>query len=129
LRAPALALGFWGRRRLPPARWRPGGNALAALAWGGLAASGLALPANAAFQAVIGKTAGPEFNSAWGASIAAPVDEEILKLAGVATLALLAPAAIRGPLDGWGYGALTGLGFPASEGVLYVRHTIVLTSA
>ncbi len=129
LLAPALALGFWALRRLHPVRSRPAGYALAALAWGGLAAFGLALPANAAFQAVIGKTAGPEFNSAWGASIAAPVDEEILKLAGVATLALLAPAAIRGPLDGWGYGALTGLGFQASENFLYVLNTIVLTGA
>src|SRR5690606_39563759 len=119
---------FWALRRLHPVRSRPAGYALAALAWGGLAAFGLARPANAAFQAVIGKTAGPEFNSAWGASIAAPVDEEILKLAGVATLALLAPAAIRGPLDGWGYGALTGLCFQAPENLLYILIKIVLGS-
>ncbi|MFG2085948.1 MULTISPECIES: PrsW family intramembrane metalloprotease [unclassified Spirillospora] len=129
LLAPALAAGVWGLRRLHPVRSRPAGYALIAVAWGGLAAFGLALPTNAAFQAVIGKTAGPGFNSAWGASIAAPVDEEVLKLLGVATLALMAPSAIRGPLDGWGYGALTGLGFQASENFLYVLNTIVLTGA
>src|SRR5690606_30536588 len=108
LLAPALALGFWALRRLHPVRSRPAGYALAAR---GLAGCGGACPAHAACRAVTGGPAGREFHSGWGASRAAPVDEEILKLAGVATLALLAPAAIRGPLDGWGYGALTGLGF------------------
>ncbi|TDC94981.1 PrsW family intramembrane metalloprotease [Actinomadura sp. 7K507] len=129
LLAPTAVAGTWLLRRLHPVRSRPAGYALIAVGWGGLAAFGLALPTNAAFQAVIGKTAGPEFNSAWGASIAAPVDEEILKLLGVATLALMAPSAIRGPLDGWGYGALCGLGFQASENFLYVLNTIVLTGA
>ncbi|WUH96201.1 PrsW family intramembrane metalloprotease [Spirillospora sp. NBC_00431] len=129
LLAPALAAGVWVLRRLHPVRSHRLGYALMAVAWGGLAAFGLALPANTAFKGVIGKTAGPGFNSAWGAAIAAPVDEEILKLLGVVTLALLAPSAIRGPLDGWGYGALTGLGFQISENFLYVLNTIVLTGA
>ncbi|HEY8478441.1 MAG TPA: PrsW family intramembrane metalloprotease [Spirillospora sp.] len=129
LLAPALVAGFWLLRRLHPVRSHPARYALIALAWGGLAAFGLALPANAAFQAILAETAGPEFASVWGASIAAPVDEEILKLLGVATLALMAPTAVRGPLDGWGYGALTGLGFQASENFLYVLNTIVLTGA
>ncbi|TMR04754.1 PrsW family intramembrane metalloprotease [Actinomadura soli] len=129
LLAPALAAGVWGLRRLHPVRSHRLGYALIAVAWGGLAAFGLALPANAAFHAVIGKAAGPDFNSAWGAAIAAPVDEEILKLLGVVTLALMAPSAIRGPLDGWGYGALVGLGFQISENFLYVLNTIVLTGA
>ncbi|WP_165966262.1 PrsW family intramembrane metalloprotease [Actinomadura sp. 7K534] len=129
LLVPTLAAGFWALRRLHPVRSLPIGYALIAVSWGGLAAFGLALPANAAFQAVIGKTAGPVFNAAWGASIAAPVDEEILKLLGVVTLALMAPSAVRGPLDGWGYGALAGLGFQVSENFLYVLNTIVLTGA
>ena len=74
----------------------------------------------------VGKTAGPGFNSVWGASIAAPVNEEILKLLGVAALALMAPSAVRGALDGWGYGALSGLGFQFAENFLYVLNTIVL---
>jgi RsiW-degrading membrane proteinase PrsW (M82 family) len=129
LLAPALAAGVWILRRLHPVRSRPLGYALIAVAWGGLAAFGTALPANAAFQAIIGKTAGPGFNSAWGASIAAPVNEEILKLLGVAALALMAPSAVRGALDGWGYGALSGLGFQFAENFLYVLNTIVLTGA
>lgn len=127
LMAPVLAAGVWGLRRLHPVRPRPLGYALIAVAWGGLAAFGTALPANAAFQAIIAKTAGAEFNADWGASIAAPVDEELLKLAGVAVLALMAPCAVRGPLDGWGYGALAGFGFQIAEDFLYVLNTIVLT--
>ncbi|MFA1543009.1 PrsW family glutamic-type intramembrane protease [Actinomadura monticuli] len=129
LLTPTLVVGVWVLRRLHPVRSRPLGYALIAVAWGGLAAFGMALPANAAFQAILGKTAGPGFNSVWGASIAAPVDEEILKLLGVAVLALMAPAAVRGPLDGWGYGALAGLGFQFAENFLYVLNTIVLTGA
>ncbi|NEA26073.1 PrsW family glutamic-type intramembrane protease [Actinomadura bangladeshensis] len=129
LLAPSFAVGVWVLRRLHPVRSHPLGYALVAVAWGGLAAFGMALPANSAFQAVIGKTAGPGFNAVWGASIAAPVDEEILKLLGVAVLALMAPAAVRGPLDGWGYGALAGLGFQFAENFLYVLNTIVLTGA
>ncbi|WP_412517127.1 PrsW family intramembrane metalloprotease [Actinomadura madurae] len=129
LLAPSLAAGVWLLRRLHPVRSRPVGYALIAVAWGGLAAFGTALPANAAFRAVLAKTAGPDFTAVWGAAIAAPVDEEILKLLGVAALALMAPSAIRGPLDGWGYGALSGLGFQFAENFLYVLNTIVLTGA
>lgn len=129
LLVPALVLGVWLLRRAHPVRSYPLGYAMMTVAWGGLAAFGMALPANSAFQAVLGKTTGPEFNSAWGAAIAAPVDEEILKLLGVLTLALMAPAAVRGPLDGWGYGALAGLGFQCAENFLYVLNTIILTGA
>ena len=129
LLAPSLAAGVWLLRRLHPVRSHPLRYALVAVAWGGLAAFGMALPSNSAFQAVLGKTAGPGFTAVWGASITAPVDEEILKLLGVAVLALMAPAAVRGPLDGWGYGALTGLGFQFAENFLYVLNTIVLTGA
>ncbi|QKW35476.1 PrsW family intramembrane metalloprotease [Actinomadura sp. NAK00032] len=129
LLAPALAAGVWALRRLHPIRSLPLGYALITVAWGGLAAFGLALPANSAFQAVLGKTAGPGFTSVWGAAIIAPVDEEVLKLLGVVVLALMAPAAVRGPLDGWQYGALAGLGFQFAENFLYVLNTIVLTGA
>ncbi|TYK47706.1 PrsW family intramembrane metalloprotease [Actinomadura decatromicini] len=129
LLTPTLMIGVWALRRLHPVRTRPIGYSLVAVAWGAFAAFGLALPANAAFQAVLSKTAGPGFNSEWGAAIAAPVNEETLKLLGVLTLALMAPTSIRGPLDGWGYGALTGLGFQIAENFLYVLNTIVLTGA
>ncbi|MFD0688579.1 PrsW family glutamic-type intramembrane protease [Actinomadura fibrosa] len=129
LLVPVLVLGVWLLRRLHPVRTRPLGCSLLAVGWGGLAAFGLALPVNAAFQAVVGTTAGPDFASAWGPAIVAPVDEEILKLLGVALLGLAVPAAVRGPLDGYGYGALVGLGFLVSENFLYVLNTIVLTGA
>ncbi|MBT2209993.1 PrsW family intramembrane metalloprotease [Actinomadura sp. NEAU-AAG7] len=129
LLAPALAAGVWLLRRLHPVRSRPLGYALIAVGWGGLAAFGPALPANAAFQAVLGGTAGAEFTATWGAAITAPVNEEILKLLGVAVLALIVPHAVRGALDGFGFGALVGLGFQISENFLYVLNTIVLTGA
>ncbi|WP_067885568.1 PrsW family intramembrane metalloprotease [Actinomadura chibensis] len=129
LLAPTLVVGVWALRRLHPVRTRPIGYSLVAVAWGAFGAFGLALPANAAFQAVLSKTAGPGFNAQWGAAIAAPVNEETLKLLGVVTLALMAPTAVRGPLDGWGYGALTGFGFQIAENFLYVLNTIVLTGA
>ncbi|QXJ25534.1 PrsW family intramembrane metalloprotease [Actinomadura graeca] len=129
LLTPVLVGGIWVLRRLHPVRTRPLGHALIAVGWGGLAAFGLALPVNAAFQAVLGKTAGPDFGATWGAAIIAPVDEEILKLLGVVVLALIVPHAVRGPLDGYGYGALVGLGFQVSENFLYVLNTIVLTGA
>ncbi|WP_176611809.1 PrsW family intramembrane metalloprotease [Actinomadura sp. WMMB 499] len=129
LLAPVLVLGVWALRRTHPVRVRPLGAALLAVAWGGLAAFGVALPANAAFLAVIGQTAGPGFGAVWGATIVAPVNEEPLKLLGVAVLALAVPCAVRGPLDGWGYGALAGLGFQMSENFLYVLNTIILTGA
>ncbi|MBE1535432.1 PrsW family intramembrane metalloprotease [Actinomadura algeriensis] len=129
LLAPTLVLGVWALRRAHPVRDRPLGPALMAVAWGGLAAFGVALPANAAFLAIIGQTAGPGFGAVWGATIAAPVNEEPLKLLGVVLPALAVPRAVRSPLDGWGYGALAGLGFQMSENFLYVLNTIILTGA
>ncbi|MEV5830006.1 PrsW family glutamic-type intramembrane protease [Spirillospora sp. NPDC052242] len=129
LLAPALVLGVWALRRTHPVRVRPLWAALLAVGWGGLAAFGVALPANAAFLAVIGQAAGPEFAAVWGATIAAPVNEEPLKLLGVVVLALAVPCTVRSAMDGWGYGALAGLGFQMSENFLYVLNTILLTGA
>lgn len=44
-------------------------------------------------------------------------------------IALAAPQAISGPLDGLIYGALTGLGFQAIENVIYGLDNIVLSGA
>lgn len=129
LLAPTLIIGVWALRRLHPIRSRPLRCTLIAVGWGGFAAFGAALPANAAFQSILAKTAGSEFAAEWGASIVAPVNEETLKLLGVAVVALIVPTAVRGALDGFGYGALVGFGFLIAEDFLYVLNTIVVTGA
>ncbi|GIH25937.1 hypothetical protein Aph01nite_42470 [Acrocarpospora phusangensis] len=125
--SPLLLLGFWLFHRVRPVRANPVGYALMALAWGGFGAFGVALVANPAFLSLIGKTMGLTFADRWGDAIAAPVNEELAKSAGVALLALAKPRPprlITGPLAGFGYGALIGLGFQIVEDFLYVFNTI-----
>jgi RsiW-degrading membrane proteinase PrsW (M82 family) len=129
LLAPILVGGVLLFRWLHPVRSRPWSYALIAVTWGLTAAFGVAFAANTALLGIIAKTAGLAFSDRWGAAVAAPVDEETAKLAGVVLLALMAPRAIRGPLDGFGYGALVGVGFQVIEDFLYVFNTIVLTGA
>jgi RsiW-degrading membrane proteinase PrsW (M82 family) len=114
---------------LNPIRLRPWKPALGVVVWGMTAAFGVAFLANTAFLGILAKTAGLSFSDRWGASIAAPVDEETAKLAGVVLIALTLPRAIRGPLDGFSYGALVGAGFQVIENFLYVFNTIILTGA
>ena len=58
-----------------------------------------------------------------------PLNEELLKAAGVALIVLAAPRAIRGPLDGMIYGALVGLGFQVMENFTYSLNFIPQTGA
>jgi RsiW-degrading membrane proteinase PrsW (M82 family) len=129
LLCPVLVGGFLLFRWLHPVRSRPWSYALIAVTWGMTAAFGVAFAANTALLGIIAKTAGLSFSDRWGAALAAPLDEETAKLAGVVLLALMAPRAIRSPLDGFGYGALVGIGFQIVEDFLYVFNTIVLTGA
>jgi RsiW-degrading membrane proteinase PrsW (M82 family) len=122
--SPVLLLGFWLFHRIGPVRAKPVGYALMALAWGGFGAFGVAFAANPAFLGLLGKTGGLAFADQWGDAIAAPVNEELAKASGVALLALAAPRLITGPLAGFGYGALVGLGFQVVEDFLYVFNTI-----
>jgi RsiW-degrading membrane proteinase PrsW (M82 family) len=126
---PLLLAGFWYFRRLHPIRSHPRGYALLMTAWGVFAAFGVALTANEAFNGIISKTTGLSFADRWEAAITAPIDEEILKLTGVALLALMAPRAIRGPLDGFAYGALVGFGFEIVEDFFYIFNAIVQNGA
>lgn len=126
---PVLLAGFWFFRRLHPIRSHPRSYALLMTAWGLFTVPSVALVANEAFSGIITKTGGLSFADQWGAAISAPITEEILKLTGVALLALMAPQAIRGPLDGFAYGALVGFGFEVAEDYLYVFNTIVQNGA
>jgi RsiW-degrading membrane proteinase PrsW (M82 family) len=124
-----LVIGFWVVRLARPLRAPSRAWSAAAVIWGATAATGCALLANQGLTGLWAKGAGVTFASNWSAALTAPLNEELLKLAGVAMIALAAPRAIRGPLDGMIYGALTGLGFQAMENITYSLNNIPMFGA
>ncbi|MGZ6563428.1 MAG: PrsW family intramembrane metalloprotease [Solirubrobacteraceae bacterium] len=98
----------------------PGNLAAAGFIWGGLGAVGaFALLGNDAVMSLYSKMFGASFAFDWGAALAAPINEELAKGAGVLLLLTLAPRLIRSPFDGLILGAFVGLGFQVSEDVSY----------
>jgi protease PrsW len=88
--------------------------------WGFVAATGaFALNANGAVMNLYAKAFGASFAFDWGAALAAPINEELAKGAGVLLLLTLAPKLIRSPFDGLILGAFVGLGFQISEDISY----------
>jgi RsiW-degrading membrane proteinase PrsW (M82 family) len=88
--------------------------------WGAVGAVGaFALLANDAVISLYTKGFGASFAHDWGAALAAPIDEELAKGAGVLLLLTLAPQLIRSPFDGLILGAFVGLGFQISEDISY----------
>ncbi len=124
LELPVAVLGYWLLRRLRPVRSPVRIWSAAAVVWGATAATGCALISNQGLATIWAKGAGITFASNWSAALSAPLNEETLKLCGVAMIALAAPLMIRGPLDGMVYGALTGLGFQVMENVSYGLNAI-----
>jgi protease PrsW len=98
----------------------------AALIWGGVIATGLAVYANDAWSSVVGKVA-PQLALDWGPAIVAPPVEETLKLAGVVILFLIVPEEFDGALDGFVYGAMIGLGFTVVEDTMYFLMPVIAT--
>ncbi|WP_062070864.1 PrsW family intramembrane metalloprotease [Demequina sediminicola] len=90
---------------------------LGALAWGGLAAPGVAAIAAPAMHDIVAVTL--PVADEWVSSFAAPLVEEPLKWLGVVALALIPGARLRSAADGLFYGAVIGLGFQVSESFLY----------
>ena len=129
LELPLLVVGFVLFRLVRPVRAPALIWSAAAVAWGGTAAAGCALLANRGLIGLWAKGVGIHFAASWSASLSAPLNEEILKLCGVLMIVLAAPLVITGPLDGMVYGALTGLGFQATENVTYSLNSIVLSGA
>ena len=129
LEVPLLAAGFLLLRLLRPVRNPVLVWSAAATVWGGSAAIGCAILANAGLISLWAKTAGVGFASNWSNSLSAPLNEEVLKVCGVVMIVLAAPGLIRGPLDGMVFGALTGLGFQAVENVTYGMDNIVQSGA
>lgn len=96
----------------------------AALVWGGVIAASLAGQANSAWLDVLGKVAAPDFTAQWGKAVVGPGVEETLKLAGVVVLYLVASSEFDGPMDGFVYGAMVGLGFTIVEDVSYFINAV-----
>jgi len=98
----------------------PGKLAAAGFVWGAVAAIGaFALLSNDAVMSLYAKAFGASFAFDWGAALAAPIDEELAKGAGILLLLTLAPKLIRSPFDGLILGAFVGLGFQISEDISY----------
>ncbi len=129
LEIPLLVVGFVLVPLVRPVRAPALVWSAAAVAWGGTAAAGCALLANRGLIGLWAKGVGIRFAADWSASLSAPLNEEILKLCGVLMIVLAAPLVISGPLDGMVYGALTGLGFQATENMTYGLNSIVLSGA
>jgi protease PrsW len=101
----------------------PLGMLVAAVIWGGIIATSLAIYANDAWGSVVGKVA-PTIALDWGAAIVAPPVEELLKLAGVVVLWSIVSDEFDGTLDGFVYGAMVGLGFTVVEDVMYFMSSV-----
>jgi hypothetical protein len=84
-----------------------------------VAATTLSAYANEGWGLVVARLGGPEFASRWTAALTAPLVEEILKMAGIALLAIIAAEEFDDVMDGFIYGALCGLGFAVVEDVFY----------
>ena len=97
-------------------RWEPEPPLLliAAVVWGGGFATGIAL-----LVGTIGKLVWPGQPEWWGASVEAPIIEEIAKGLGVLIILFAARKHFQGPTDGLVFGALTGAGFAFTENILY----------
>ena len=94
--------------------------AAAGFVWGFVGATGaFALLGNDAVMSLYAKAFGASFAFDWGAALAAPIDEELAKGAGILLLLALAPKLIRSPFDGLILGAFVGLGFQISEDISY----------
>ena len=102
----------------------------AAFFWGGLIATGLALPFNTAFAVAVDawvmqhpmvkEILGPDAAQIISAPISAPIVEELTKAIGVLALFWLLRAEFDNMRDGIVYGALVGLGFNWFEAPIYV---------
>jgi len=92
---------------------------IGALLWGGVAATTLAGFANDGWGLVVARVGGPEFAARWTAALTAPFVEETLKALGIVLIYLIARNEIDDMMDGFVYGAASGLGFAVVEDVFY----------
>ena len=122
-----LVVGFWVLRRVRPVRSPSPTVSVTAVAWGALAATGVAVHANTGLSGLWGQALGFRPAGLWSAALTAPLNEGLLKLVGVVIIAVVLPRTLRGPVDGFVVGALVGLGFMVVENMLYALNSITLT--
>lgn len=118
------ALAWWAWLRHID-RWerQPGSIIVAALVWGGTAATfGIALTVNGAVLTLYAKLFGQDWAAHWAAGGTAPITEELAKLCGFILLLGLAPRLVRTANDGLILGAFIGLGFATAENYLYAAN-------
>ena len=92
---------------------------IGALLWGAFGATTLGILANDGWARVVLDIFGFDVAVRWVAALTAPFTEEILKGMGVVFIYLIARREIDDILDGFVYGAMTGLGFLVVEDVFY----------
>jgi protease PrsW len=101
-------------------RWEPEplGLRILAVAWGAIAAVGIALGVDLIITIALGVDDSP-MRDAFTAVVQAPIVEEFAKGLGVYLIFLTARRAFDGPVDGIVYGALVGAGFAFTENIQY----------
>ncbi|WP_439594022.1 PrsW family intramembrane metalloprotease [Microbacterium sp.] len=101
-------------------RWEPEprGLVIFAIAWGAVAAVGIALGVDLVLSFVFGAR-DSAVDDAFRAVVQAPIVEEIAKGLGVYLIFVTARRAFDGPVDGVVYGALVGAGFAFTENIQY----------
>jgi len=100
-------------------RWEPEprGLLILAIAWGAIAAVGIALGVDLLLSMVFGPATGSR--EVLQTVVQAPVVEEFAKGLGVFLIFATARRAFDGPIDGIVYGALVGAGFAFTENIQY----------
>lgn len=101
-------------------RWEPEPRGLLAfaLAWGAIAAVGIALGVDLLITMMFGAVETPA-REAFTAVVQAPIVEELAKGLGVFLIFVVARRAFDGPIDGIVYGGLIGAGFAFTENIQY----------
>jgi len=111
-------VGVWFAVRLVD-RWEPEprGLLLLAVAWGAIAAVGIALGVDWVLMLLFGVRTG--VGEVLQTVVQAPVVEELAKGGGVLLIFAIARRSFDGPVDGVVYGALVGAGFAFTENIQY----------
>jgi protease PrsW len=87
--------------------------------WGATGATLVALVINSIGQALVGGAFGSEVGQVYGASLSAPVVEEVAKAAALYAVYRWRRLEFDGVLDGLVYAGMVGLGFAFAENILY----------
>jgi protease PrsW len=97
----------------------PGSLIVVALLWGAVVALTFASVTNSWMLSFLQHIMPAMTVDSWGAAIAAPINEEFYKGAGLVMIYLIARDEFDGVMDGLIYGAMIGLGFQVLENVQY----------